>query len=66
MTHLAMLDEHGNPATWGEHVTADEYSAASAIDVSRKDEQCQSRLGCARSSCCGPYAGGHSLSTLTR
>jgi hypothetical protein len=27
MTHLAMLevDEEGNPATWGDHVTDDEY-----------------------------------------
>jgi quercetin dioxygenase-like cupin family protein len=36
MTHLALLevDEQGNPATWGEHVTDEEYSAAPAIDVS--------------------------------
>ena len=29
MTHLAMLevDDQGNPATWGEHVTDEEYSA---------------------------------------
>ena len=29
MTHLAMLevDDDGNPATWGEHVTDEEYSA---------------------------------------
>ncbi len=29
MTHIAMLeiDEEGNPATWGEHVTDDEYGA---------------------------------------
>jgi len=29
MTHLAMLevDEHGNSATWGEHVTDEEYQA---------------------------------------
>jgi hypothetical protein len=28
MTHLAMLDvdDEGNPATWGEHVTDDEYN----------------------------------------
>ena len=28
MTHLAMLevDENGNNATWGEHVTDEEYS----------------------------------------
>lgn len=30
MTHLAMLevDEQGNPATWGAHVTNEEYGAA--------------------------------------
>src|SRR6266478_1579088 len=30
MTHLAMLDvdEEGNSATWGDHVTEEEYSAA--------------------------------------
>ena len=30
MTHIAMLDvdEHGNAATWGDHVTDDEYAAA--------------------------------------
>jgi quercetin dioxygenase-like cupin family protein len=29
MTHLAMLevDDHGNAATWGDHVTDEEYSA---------------------------------------
>ena len=29
MTHLAMLevDEEGNPATWGDHVTDEEYAA---------------------------------------
>ena len=34
MTHLAMLqvDEEGNNATWGEHVSDDEYGAAPAID----------------------------------
>ena len=33
MTHLAMLDvdEQGNTATWGDHVTDEEYSAAPAI-----------------------------------
>jgi quercetin dioxygenase-like cupin family protein len=32
MTHLAMLevDEEGNAATWGEHVTDDAYAAAPA------------------------------------
>jgi hypothetical protein len=30
MTHLAMqeVDEQGSPATWGEHVADEEYSAA--------------------------------------
>ena len=30
MTHLAMLqvDDDGNSATWGEHVTDEEYRAA--------------------------------------
>jgi hypothetical protein len=30
MTHLAMLkvDDEGNGATWGDHVTAEEYNAA--------------------------------------
>jgi hypothetical protein len=30
MTHLAMLevDDNGIPATWGEHVTDEEYGAA--------------------------------------
>ena len=34
MTHLAMLrvDEDGNAAAWGDHVTDDEYGAAPAID----------------------------------
>lgn len=34
MTHLAMLqvDEEGNSATWGAHVTDDEYGAAPPID----------------------------------
>ena len=35
MTHIAMLqvDDRGNSATWGEHVSADEYEAAPAIDI---------------------------------
>jgi quercetin dioxygenase-like cupin family protein len=35
MTHLAMLqvDEEGNSATWGEHVTDDEYRAAPPLDT---------------------------------
>lgn len=34
MTHLAMLDldDEGNSATWGDHVTDEEYAAASALD----------------------------------
>jgi quercetin dioxygenase-like cupin family protein len=33
MTHLAMLevDDEGNPATWGDHVSDDEYGAAPSI-----------------------------------
>ena len=33
MTHLAMLevDDEGNPASWGEHVTDDEYAGAPPI-----------------------------------
>ena len=35
MTHLAMLqvDDEGNSATWGDHVSDDEYAAAPAIEV---------------------------------
>jgi quercetin dioxygenase-like cupin family protein len=34
MTHIAMLevDDEGHPATWGDHVTDDEYAAAPSID----------------------------------
>jgi quercetin dioxygenase-like cupin family protein len=34
MTHIAMLqvDDEGNAATWGDHVTDEEYAAAPAID----------------------------------
>jgi quercetin dioxygenase-like cupin family protein len=34
MTHVAMLevDDEGNPATWGDHVTEEEYGAAPASD----------------------------------
>ena len=34
MTHLAMLevDEDGNPATWGDQVTEEEYATAPSID----------------------------------
>ena len=34
MTHLAMVevDEEGHPATWGEHVTDEEYAAAPTLD----------------------------------
>ena len=33
MTHLAMLevDDEGNAATWGDHVSDEEYAAAPAI-----------------------------------
>src|SRR5437762_3714686 len=33
MTHLAMLevDDEGTPATWGDHVTDEEYGAAAAL-----------------------------------
>jgi hypothetical protein len=33
MTHLAMLevDDEGNPAVWGDHVSDDEYGAAPEI-----------------------------------
>jgi hypothetical protein len=27
---MQQVDEQGNPATWGEHVTDEEYSAAPA------------------------------------
>jgi hypothetical protein len=32
MTHIAMqeVDDQGSPASWGEHVTDDEYRAAPA------------------------------------
>jgi quercetin dioxygenase-like cupin family protein len=34
MAHIAMLqvDDEGNPATWGDHVTDSEYAAAPVID----------------------------------
>jgi quercetin dioxygenase-like cupin family protein len=34
MTHIAMfeVDEEGNAATWGDHVTDEEYAAAPPID----------------------------------
>jgi quercetin dioxygenase-like cupin family protein len=34
MTHLAMLevDEEGNPATWGDHVSDEEYAAAPEVE----------------------------------
>jgi hypothetical protein len=33
MTHVALLevDDEGNPATWGEHVTDEEYGAAPPV-----------------------------------
>jgi quercetin dioxygenase-like cupin family protein len=35
MTHLAMqqVDDQGNPVTWGEQVTEEEYGAAPPIDL---------------------------------
>ena len=35
MTHIAIqeVDEEGNPATWGDHVTDEEYGAAPAADA---------------------------------
>jgi quercetin dioxygenase-like cupin family protein len=35
MTHLAMVEvnDEGNPATWGDHVTDEEYARAPEIDV---------------------------------
>ena len=34
MTHLAMLevDDEGNPANWGDHVTDEEYAAAPRVE----------------------------------
>jgi hypothetical protein len=34
MAHLAMLqvDDEGNSATWGDHVSDDEYGAAPALE----------------------------------
>jgi hypothetical protein len=26
------VDDEGNPATWGDHVTADEYGATAAVE----------------------------------
>jgi hypothetical protein len=36
MTHIAMLDvdERGNNATWGPHVSEEEYGAAGASEAS--------------------------------
>jgi quercetin dioxygenase-like cupin family protein len=35
MSHLAMLEvgDDGNPATWGEHVTDEEYNARAALEA---------------------------------
>ena len=35
MTHLALLDvdEQGNSATWGDHVTDEEYAAAPSAEL---------------------------------
>jgi len=37
MTHLAMqqVDDKGNAATWGDHVSDEEYAAAPALDEGR-------------------------------
>jgi quercetin dioxygenase-like cupin family protein len=37
MTHLAMLEvgDDGSPASWGDHVTDEEYAAAPQIDARR-------------------------------
>ena len=34
MTHLAMLDvdDEGKPATWGDHISDEEYAAAPNIE----------------------------------
>src|SRR5713101_6961107 len=34
MTHIAMVqvDEEGNPATWGDHVSDEDYASAPSID----------------------------------
>lgn len=45
MTDLAMLevDEEGTSATWGDHVTDDEYTAAdghSKAEISRRTQSC--------------------------
>ena len=34
MTHIAIVevDDDGNPAAWGEHVTDEEYGAAPPVD----------------------------------
>jgi quercetin dioxygenase-like cupin family protein len=41
MTHLAMLqvDEHGTSATWGAHVTDEEYGAAPAAAGTQEGQQ---------------------------
>ena len=37
MTHIAMLDvdEEGSPATWGDHVSDEEYAGADELRVAR-------------------------------
>jgi hypothetical protein len=34
MTHIAMLEvgDDGTPATWGDHVTEEEYAAAPTVE----------------------------------
>jgi hypothetical protein len=38
MTHLAIqqVDDEGNAATWGDHVTDEEYAAAPGLDDNRR------------------------------
>jgi hypothetical protein len=37
MTHIAMqeIDDQGSPVTWGEHVSDEEYGAASEAPIDR-------------------------------
>ena len=41
MTHIAMLevDDEGTPATWGDHVSDEEYAAAPSIEGSVLEEE---------------------------
>jgi hypothetical protein len=46
MTHLAILevDDEGNPATWGDHVTDKEYRAAPPIGNAQTGSLLQENL----------------------